>query len=242
MKKSVLTLVVTAFIFSTSCMTAMQSTSPSQEASADEKGSGFQLPFPIGGQSSSQGSNSGSQQSSGSSTLGDILGAVGSLIGGQEVDMASLHGTWVYADPAISFNSENFLEKAGGVAASQAIVKKLRPYYQKAGIDKLTVTFAEDNTFSVACGVLKASGKVVDLDGGVYEFQFNAFGKVPSGKIKANIQRSITDTSITFDATRLLELVKKIAASSSNSTLQSASKLVESYDGLNIGVKLNKAN
>ena len=61
-----------------------------------------------------------------------------------------------------------------------------------------------------------------------------------TGSINAFIEKNSSGINITFDAKKLLKLAETIASISGNATLQKASKLVNSYEGVNIGVALKK--
>lgn len=196
------------------------------------------------GSKSSGTAASGEEGSSSSSSSG--LGALGSLISGivgsGEVTTADLVGSWKYDQPAVKFQSDNLLQKAGGAAASKVITDKLAPYYSKVGIDKMTATFEADSTFKFVIGKINLSGTVMkdteSTDGG-FIFQFSAVGKLPIGKVKAQIEKSGSDIVITFDASKLISLVNTIAKVSGQSTLQTVSNLLNSYDGLACGFELS---
>ncbi|MDE7472563.1 MAG: DUF4923 family protein, partial [Muribaculaceae bacterium] len=71
-------------------------------------------------------------------------------------------------------------------------------------------------------------------------FQFKALGKVNIGHATSVITKTGNNITVTFDASKLITLVSKIAAISGNSTVKSVSSLLESYDGLNAGFELSK--
>lgn len=177
---------------------------------------------------------------SNTTSASDIIGAVTSIIGGADVDYASLVGTWKYANPAISFKSDNLLQKAGGAAASSTITSKIKPYYEKAGLTSLVIEFKEDSTFVAKAGKLNLTGTVSDQGEGNYTFNIKALGKIPSGKINGFVEKSGSNIQLTFDASRLIDIASKIASASGNATLQSATSLLNSYDGLNAGFEMQK--
>ena len=83
----------------------------------------------------------GSGEGSGSTALSGLKGMVEGLISKSNLSEADLVGSWQYSAPAVAFQSDNLLQKAGGAAAAGVITEKLAPYYSKAGIDKLTAVF-----------------------------------------------------------------------------------------------------
>ena len=91
------------------------------------------------------------------SALGSILGNV---LGKSDVTPADLEGTWNYTAPAVTFKSENLLKKAGGAAASATIENKIKPYYQRAGLENLVLTVANDSTFTMKLKRGSLSGSI----------------------------------------------------------------------------------
>lgn len=176
---------------------------------------------------------------SGSSGLGDVLNVVGALVGGK-VEYKDMVGVWSYSSPAISFQSDNVLQKAGGAAASTMLENKIKPYYQRAGLTNLKMEFKSDSTFVATAGKFKAQGKITSLGDGAFVFNFKAFGSVPSGKLNAYAEKSGSNLLLTFDASKLVNLASKIATLSGNSTLKSASSLLNSYEGVNVGFEMKK--
>lgn len=186
--------------------------------------------------------NSTSSQSSQSSSsgLGDILGGIGSLLGKTDVTIEDLAGSWKYVKPAVAFKSDNMLKKAGGAAAAGVIEGKLAPYYQKAGITSMKFTVATDSTFTMKVGVANLTGTLEKDNDGNFIFKFKALGKVNIGQITSVITKSGKNIDVTFDASKLITLVSKIASISGNSTIQGVASLLESYDGMNAGFQLSK--
>lgn len=196
----------------------------------------------LSGLTSSSSSSSSTTSSDKSSTLSNIVSTVSSLVGGSDMSYSNMVGTWKYSSPAVAFESDNLLQKAGGAAASTTIQNKLKSYYKTAGITSMTITFGSDNSFTAKIGKLSPQGTVEDLGNGKYRFNFKAFGTVSSGKLDATVQKTVTGMQITFDATKLLSLVSKISSvAGSNSQLSTLSSLLSSYDGLQIGVELKKS-
>ena len=187
-------------------------------------------------------SNSGknSSEQSGSDGLGSLIGGIANLLGKTDVTIADLEGTWDYSKPAVAFQSDNLLKKAGGAAAAGVIEDKLAPYYEKAGLTSMKLTIAADSTFTMKLKMTSLKGTLVKDDDGNFVFQFKALGKVNIGHATSVITKTGNNITVTFDASKLITLVSKIAAISGNSTVKSVSSLLESYDGLNAGFELSK--
>ncbi|MCM1449914.1 MAG: DUF4923 family protein [Clostridiales bacterium] len=179
--------------------------------------------------STSTGSNGG---------LGGLLGGLGNILGVTDVNIKDLAGTWNYAKPAVAFKSDNLLKKAGGEAAASVLEGKLAPYYQKAGITSLQLTVNNDSTFTMAVKKVTLKGKLTKDEEGNFIFNFQALGKMNLGHLTSVITKSGNNIDVTFDASKLVSLVSKIAAVTGNSTVKTVSSLLESYDGLNAGFQL----
>ena len=182
----------------------------------------------------------------GSGSNSDIVGGIGSVLNGvlssSKISVKDVVGTWGYVDPAVEFKSENLLKKAGGAAASSAIVSKIKPYYEKAGVKNMQFVVNEDATFTLAIGKTKMSGTITEgSSDGQFIFNFKALGKINLGKITAYMSKNISgELTLTFDASKLISLVNTISSITSNSTIQGVSSLLNSYDGLTVGFLLKK--
>lgn len=174
------------------------------------------------------------------SGIGDIISGVTNLLGITDVTIADLEGTWTYVKPAIAFQSDNLLQKAGGTAAATVIENKLEPYYKKTGITAMSLTVNADSTFTMGVNKIQLKGKLEKNSDGNFVFNFQAFGKVKIGQFTSVITKSGNNIDVTFDASKLLALVTKIASISGNSTLGTLSSLLNSYDGMNAGFQLAK--
>lgn len=170
----------------------------------------------------------------------DIVNGIVNTLTATKIEYKDLKGNWSYNAPAVSFTSDNLMQKAGGVAASGAIVNKLKPYYAKAGITGMTIEFGADSTFVAKTARLTVRGTVQPLDDSMFKFNIKALGKIPAGSINAYAERQGTNVCLTFDAKKLIKLAETIASLSGNATLKTASDLLNSYEGVNIGVSLKK--
>lgn len=179
--------------------------------------------------------------SSTASKVGGIFGAINKLTGNDKLDYSDLVGSWTYESPAVSFKSDNLMKNAGGIAASKAVESKIEPYFQRAGITQLNVTFAEDSTFVMQVKRVKLQGTVEKKGKENFVFHFKAIGKVNVGQMTAYItEEEPGKISLTFDASRLISLVDKIAQISGNTSMKAASSLLNGYDGMTVGFTLKK--
>lgn len=151
---------------------------------------------------------------------------------------ASMEGTWNFTGSAIEFESDNFLQKAGGSVAAEAAESKLNEQLSKVGIQEGTFafTFNADSTFQVSL-----KGKSTN---GTYSYD-NSTQKVNlkfSKLIRLNAKITYTSTTmdLLFNADKLLSLLTYLSSKSSNATLQSISSLAQNYDGMMMGFALKK--
>ena len=103
----------------------------------------------------------GSALSSGS--LGSVINNV---ISSDSITVADVTGEWTYSGPAVSFQSDDLLKKAGGAAVATTIENKLAPYYQRAGIDSMKLTFDGKGNVTM---LLKNGRTVIERAAGIEE-------------------------------------------------------------------------
>ena len=179
--------------------------------------------------------------------LGNLGKVVSSAIGGEagsiissknNVSKENIVGTWTYKQPSISFESNDLLKQAGGQLTSAAIEKKLAEQFTKVGITagKFLVTFGNDNTFStVKNGAVTTSGTYV-LNGSKITFSYLE----GSAKITGYAQMKNGLLSISFDSSKVLDVMSKMSKYSANTTLSTISSLAGSFNGMKTGVALAK--
>lgn len=175
-----------------------------------------------------------------SNVVGDNASSVvDNILKTDNLEVSDLEGTWTSSGPAVSFKSENVLEKAGGVAAATTIEGKLEPYYKKAGLENVTFTFTKEGEMTVTLKNGRSfTGTVTKGETeGTMIFQFGNFKKL--GKLTAYVSKG-TSLSIMFDASKLVKLVTTIATYTGNSTLSSVTTLLNNYDGVYAGFKFSK--
>lgn len=173
-----------------------------------------------------------------SSATDAISGLISGLLGG-EASVESMAGTWTYTGPAVCFQSENFLQQAGGAAAAGTIEGKLKPYFSKLGLSKLTLTIDEQGNFTMQNGKMQLSGTVTKEKDDTY-FNFTAMGKINLGKIRTYVTVAGSSMSVMFDVTKLVNVIKAMASVTNNASVSTVSSLLSSYDGICVGFKMKK--
>ena len=171
-----------------------------------------------------------------STSQGSGLGAIGN----NKFTVDDLVGTWSYTGPAVSFDSENALKNIGGAAAATAVEAKLEPYYKRLGFTRTTLTVNEDHSFEMKMGVIQFKGTIEKTDDGNLRFNFSALGRT-LGSVAAHATKSGNTLNITFDATKMVQMLTKISSMLSSSTLKTLSTLLNSYDGIYMGFKMKQS-
>lgn len=189
-------------------------------------------------------------QTASAQTLKDILGKVTGnstvtdiveKVTGINISKGDIKGTWNYTGSAVKLESEDLVKSAAaGVAATQ-VEKKMDEYLAKAGLKggALSFTFNEDNTFTTT-----VKGKTFN---GTYTFSEEdavinlKYGKsLKSTGITATAQLNGTTLELLFKADKLLDLLGKLTSATSNSTLKTIGTLAGQYDGMKLGLEMQK--
>ena len=175
------------------------------------------------------------------STVTTIVKIIGSVLG-QFYDTTTkkaLVGSWIYEEPAIQFESQNLLDKAGGVVASQSVADNITPYFEMIGLKTggIALDLREDNTCTITLG-----GQTID---GTYEFDDETkklslkAGFIPLPAAYLSIVNN--QMAMTYDSSMLLNLIKVIGSTSNQSTFSSVASLADSYDGMKTGFTFKKS-
>lgn len=202
-----------------------------------------------------KGSISGAKSESGSSAsniLTDILGAV---TGGQKLTVDMLCGTWNYEGTSCALESDEALAELGSKLVTVKVEEKVNELLLKVGVKKgnASIAFAEDGTCSANIGGKSFAGTYVigeDAKSIVFTFMLGQL------TLNSTVECMANSMNITFDADKVLALVKNLSAavsqygnsqtassSSISSTLQlvkSLSTLLEGFNGMRLGVKVSK--
>lgn len=196
--------------------------------------------IPGDGSSSSSTTTTGSSTTTTGSGLADALSSfLGGVFAKSDLQVSDLAGDWKYSAPAVTFKSDNLLQKAGGAAVATQVESKLQPYYAAAGLDGLTLSIAADGSFTMKVKNIPLRGtvsKVTDSSS-----QANFVFKFAIGKMDAYVTKTGSTTmAVMFDVSKLVTLVKAVGSLSGSSTVQAISTLLESYDGICAGYKLTR--
>lgn len=171
--------------------------------------------------------------------LGNILGnIVEGVFTKSNLTVEDLVGEYTATGPAVTFKSENFLQKAGGIAGAAAIESKLQPYYQQYGLNNMTLTVDKDANFTMKIKMLSLKGTIIRNDSeGAFDFNFNVMG-IQLGKFTAYIEKSGSNLKLMFDATKLKSFISTVAKLTGNSMAKTLGTILDSYEGACIGWKM----
>lgn len=172
-----------------------------------------------------------------SSSTGDLISNLTSVFSSEKQASASnVIGTWVYQEPAVLFQSDNILTKAGAKIASNKIESKLQTYLTKYGITPGTMkmTFNQDGTFVETLKGKTIRGKWTVKDSKLYL----TFANVKT--VPVTTQISGKEMMFVTDATKLFYLVKGVASQSSNSNIKTITSLMNNVKGMQAGLTLKK--
>ncbi len=147
-------------------------------------------------------------------------------------------GTWTFTGSALEFESDNLLQQAGGTLAASAVEKKLDEQLNRIGIKpgELSFTFNADSTFAATIGSKTLNG-TYSYDTSTQKVNLKLV-KIVGLNAKINCTSSQMD--LLFNADKLLQLLTSLSSKSNNNTLKTISSLAESYDGMLVGLGLEK--
>ena len=177
-------------------------------------------------------------------TTGGAASALGSvltnLLGGSSAVTASdLQGTWTYRKADCVFETQNLLLKAGGEMAAAKIESQLESQLGKVGITPgaCSFTFNSDGTYEATIGQYNLTGNyTLNTKSNTLTMTYLA----GIGRISPKVVKTGASISLLFEGDKLLSMVQKVGKLTSNSTVNSLSSLINSYDGMLVGMQLSK--
>ena len=177
-------------------------------------------------------------------TTGGAASALGSvltnLLGGSSAVTASdLQGTWTYRKADCVFETQNLLLKAGGEMAAAKIESQLESQLGKVGITPgaCSFTFNSDGTYVATIGQYNLTGNyTLNTKSNTLTMTYLA----GIGRISPKVVKTGASISLLFEGDKLLSMVQKVGKLTSNSTVNSLSSLINSYDGMLVVMQLSK--
>lgn len=162
-----------------------------------------------------------------------VKGVVKKLTGSFKIE-----GTWDYEGASVEFKSSNLLKKAGGKVAANRIENNLNEQLSKIGFQAgmTTFVFNDDGTFKNITNGTSIPGKYV-FNKSSKELTLKYVNHIP---IKVTVSGSNNNISLLFGANDFLSMITFIGSASGVSILQGLSSILNSYDGMMIGLELKK--
>lgn len=174
--------------------------------------------------------------------LGGAGGALSNIVEGvftkTDLTVEDIAGEWTSTGSAVSFQSDNFLKKAGGSAAAGAVENKLDEYYSKFGLTGATLDIDKEGNFTLTIKKLPLKGTLSVKDKGIFHFVFNAGGMMKLGSMTAYVEKTPTGLNVMFDADKIKKIMTLAATLSGSKMVSTADKLLKEYDGICIGFKM----
>ncbi len=177
---------------------------------------------------------------SGASSHTNLAGSLLSELNGGRISAESIAGNWKFSGPDSDIETENLLMKAGGEIAAARLETSIKPYLEKIGIKKgkFAYTFNPDGTYSMTIGGRKING-MYTLDTKTKTITMTYLGGL--GRSTAHVSLTAGKLSLLYEADKLLALFQNFSAlTGNNPTLSTLSSLLNSYNGLLIGLEMTR--
>lgn len=174
--------------------------------------------------------------------LGGLGGALGNAVEGvftkTDLTVEDIAGEWTANGSAVTFQSDNFLKKAGGVAAAGAVESQLDPYYNKFGLNGAVLNIDKEGNFTLTIRKIPVKGTLSVKSKGVFTFKFMAFGSIGLGSMDAYVEKTPSGLNVMFDADKIKKIMTLAASISGSKMVSAADKILKEYDGICIGFKM----
>lgn len=147
-------------------------------------------------------------------------------------------GTWNYEGCTVELESSNVVKKIGGKVASSTIEKNVNTQLEKVGFKAgdTTFTFSADSTFTNTTKSKTMKG-TYSYDKKTEYLTLKYASKVP---VKLKVSGSGSDISFLFEVDELLSVINFIGNNAGSSSLKSLTSLLNSYDGMMVGLNMKK--
>ena len=186
------------------------------------------------------GNNSSTSALQGSSSdISSLISGIASIFSkDKQVSENSIVGTWVYSEPAILFQSDNVLTQVGAKLTAEKIEKTLKTKLAVYGIKEgaMSFTFNEDGTFTEMLSQKKLTGKWAIKDG---QLQLT-YGTYRTKTISITTQLENNQMMFVTDASKLLEMFKRMSGKSTYTSMSTLNTLMQSVSGMKVGLTLVK--
>jgi hypothetical protein len=177
----------------------------------------------------------------GSTTSSTITNLIEGVFSKSDLDVSDLAGQWTIDGSAVSFQSDNLLQKAGGLAAASAIEAKIDPYMEQYGLVGAVMVIQTDGSFEIQMSKGTIKGTIVKSSSSTSNFTFNitVLGKSISS-VPAYVQKSSSSLDLMFDSNKLKSILSTVGKLVNSSLASSALSILNSYEGLYVGFGMHQ--
>lgn len=178
------------------------------------------------------GNNNVAANNTGNSLLSGGLSILTSLLGNGKITSAAIVGTWTYAQPQVSFESNNALGQIGGELMANSLEKQLSTQLEKIGLKAGVSKFTFDNNGNVAITI---GGKTTN---GTYQLNGNQLtmtGALGVAKLTSTVTINANQLYMLFDASTLFTSLTKLG-----SNVSTLSSLLKNFNGMKLGWSMTK--
>lgn len=149
-----------------------------------------------------------------------------------------LKGEWKYKGPSVDMSGKSLLAGVGKPIAKGKVKKKLKKAFKSIGLDKACPQFTFNNDGTCAISLMGASLKgSYNYNPSQQKITFKWHGIPLSARLRFDGNKKM---HLTFDADKLLSLIKLMGRFSDSSTIKALSFLVENYDDVLMGFELKR--
>lgn len=176
--------------------------------------------------------NVAANNNTGNSLLSGGLSILTSLLGNGKITSAAIVGTWTYAQPQVSFESNNALGQIGGELMANSLEKQLSTQLEKIGLKAGVSKFTFDNNGNVAMTI---GGKTTN---GTYQLNGNQLtmtGSLGVAKLTSTVTINANQLYMLFDASTLFTSLTKLG-----SNISTLSSLLKNFNGMKLGWSMTK--
>jgi hypothetical protein len=176
-----------------------------------------------------------------STTTSTITNLIEGVFSKSDLEVSDLAGQWTIDGSAVSFQSDNLLQKAGGLAAASAIEAKIDPYMEQYGLVGAVMVIQTDGSYEIQMSKGSIKGTIVKSSSSTSNFTFNitVLGKSISS-VPAYVQKSSSSLDLMFDSNKLKSILSTVGKLVNSSLASSALSILNSYEGLYVGFGMHK--
>lgn len=179
-----------------------------------------------------------------------VLSDAGAVLGGvvegvltrKDVKVSDMVGQWNVEGSAVTFQSESFLKRAGGVATAAAVEQKLNPYFKQYGLTGATMQINANGNFKLGLKYVTLDGVIAKNTDGTFTLTFLAFGAIPVAEMPAYVQCPPGKLEILFEATKLKDLMSVVARFSGMQMAGTIATILDSYEGMCVGLSMDRVS